>query len=407
MGAEPKLWIVLGRPVRLANALIAARALQEFFPGGTHLVRDDSQWWDRANWQPYAKSFAEVHAFPRVKTSRGIFDLRRLYLDTAGRKSAVAKLPIDPERDVLVSLASVVGLANAVVSAHPRVYKVLCISKSGYENITRSPDRMRYRFTTSGWLQNRLVEPLAGVERTLNFKPRLNPGGDGVRLIRLQKELSSVYQTVVCMSNTGREMPRQADSHVIPARFPTMAELPDLPTFTPAASRQRRRVVFFGTPFLLIENLPSDVYVDHLNRCLEFLRRSYPDADLIYRPHPIETKEASRLALDRFRVEDDREAAELYFMRYFGVIQAVYSVSSGVSRTALNYGLDAYTLWRTFPFPETAATFFEKTMGDVPPEFDIPDLTKPPIAYQSSRTIDPGTRSFGAALRIAVQRRPG
>jgi len=405
MGAEPKLWVVLGRPVRLANALIAARALRNLFPAGTCLVRDDSQWWDRANWQAYAKSFAAVYAFPRVKTSRGIFDLMRLYRDTAGRKSEVAKLPIDPDRDVLLSLASVVGLANAVVSTHPGVYKILCISKSGYENITRYPDRIRYRFTTSGWLQNRLVEPLAGVERTLNFKPRLNPGGDGVRLIRLQKELSSVYQTVVCMSNTGREMPRNADSHVIPARFPTMAELPDLPVSTPSGPIQRRRVIFFGTPFLLIANLPADIYVEHLNRCLDFLRRSYPDADLVYRPHPIETKEASRLAMDTFRIEDDREAAELYFMRHFAEIEAVYSISSGVSRTALNYGLNAYTLWRTFPFPETAAAFFEKTMGDVPPEFDIRDLTKPPIAYQSSRAIDPETHSFGEALRIAVQRR--
>src|SRR6476619_6941016 len=131
MDAEPKLWVVLGRPLSLANAIIAARALRNLFPGGTFLVRDDSQWWDRSNWQPYAKSFAGVYAFPRVKTSRGIFDLMRLYRDTAGRKSEVAKLPIDPDRDVLLSLASVVGLANEVVSAHRGVYKILCISNSG------------------------------------------------------------------------------------------------------------------------------------------------------------------------------------------------------------------------------------------------------------------------------------
>lgn len=404
MSAEPKLWVILGRPVRLPNALIAVQALRDFFPGGCHLLRDESQWWDRANWQPYAKYFAGIHAFPRVKTCRGLVDLPRLYRDTAGRKSAVARLPINPDGDVLLCLASVMGLANAAVSAHPEVYKILCISKSGYEGLTRRPDRMRFRFTTSGWLQNRVVEPLAGVERTINFKPRLNPGGDGVRLVRLQKEPHDVYDSVVCMSNTGRELPLRPGEQLIATRFPSMAELAELPAIETNGGG-RHRVLFFGTPFLLIHNLVPEVYVEHLNRCLDFLRRSYPDADLIYRPHPIETKEASQLQLQGFQIENDREAAELYFMRHFAAIDAVYSVSSTVSRTALNYGLNAYSLWRCFPFAETAAKFFERLMGEVPPEFDIRDLAQPPVAYQSSRTIKPDTRSFGDALRLVMEQR--
>ena len=405
MKAAPKLWVILGRPVRLANALIAVQALRDFFPGGCHLLRDESQWWDRAHWQPYTKYFTAIHAFPRVKTCRGLVDLPRLYRDTAGRKSAVAKLPINPDSDVLLCLASVMSLANAAVSAHPKVYKILCISKSGYDGLTRHPDRMRFRFTTSGWLQNRVIEPLAGVERTINFKPRLNPGGDGVRLVRLQKEPHEIYHSVVCMSNTGRELPGpQAGQGLIAARFPSMAELSELPAIE-TKSGQRHRVLFFGTPFLLIHNLAPDVYIEHLNRCLEFLRRSYANADLIYRPHPIETNEARQLRLQGFQIENDREAAELYFMRHFAAIDAVFSVSSTVSRTALNYGLNAYSLWRSFPFPETAAKFFERIMGEVPPEFDIRDLAQPPMAYQGSRMVEPGTRSFGDALRLVMEQR--
>jgi hypothetical protein len=402
-----KLWIILGRPVRLPNALIAVHALRDRFPGGCHLLRDESQWWDRAQWQPYAKDFAGVHAFARVKTCRGLVDLPRLYRQTAGRKSEVASLPIDPEKDVLLCLSSVIGLANAAVSAHPDVYKILCISTSGYEGLKQRPDRMRFRFTTSGWLQNRVVEPLAGVERTLNFKPRLNPGGDGVRLVRLQKEPEDVYDTIIAMSNSGRESPRDADERVITARFPSMDELPDSSEFETTAQDRHRRVIFFGTPFLLIHNLPPEVYIEHLNRCLDYLRKNHPGCDLIYRPHPNETDEASRLNLNRFQVENDREAAELYFLRHFPDIEAVYSVSSTVSRTALNNGLNAYSLWRCFPFRETAAKFFEKNMGDVPPEFDIVDLSRPPVAYQASRKIDIGTRSFAEALVVAVERHQG
>jgi hypothetical protein len=41
-------------------------------------------------------------------------------------------------------------------------------------------------------------------------------------------------------------------------------------------------------------------------------------------------------------------------------------------------------------------------MGDVPPEFEIRDFARPPLAYQSTRTIDPGTRSFGDGLKAAL-----
>lgn len=406
ISSDAKLWIVLGRPVRLPSALIAVQVLGDRFPGGCHLLRDASQWWERAQWHSFAHHFAGIHAFPRVDTCRGLVDLPRLYRETAERKAAASALPVNPETDVLLCLASVMGLANAAVSAHPELYKILCISTSGYEGLTRQPDRLRFRFTTSGWLQNRVVEPLAGVERTLHFKPRLNPGGDGVRLVRLQKKPDDVYDSIVVMSNSGRELPHNADDRLIAARFPSMAELLDFSKFSGNGVDQRRRVIFFGTPFLLIHNLSPAVYIQHLNRCLDYIRRNHgQNCELIYRPHPIETEEASRLQLDDFRIEDDREAAELYFLRHFAEIKAVYSVSSTVSRTALNNGLNAYSFWRCFPFPETAAKFFEKQMGDVPSEFDIRDLTRASVSYQASRKTDTSTRSFGEALKVAMDLR--
>jgi hypothetical protein len=101
-------------------------------------------------------------------------------------------------------------------------------------------------------------------------------------------------------------------------------------------------------------------------------------------------------------VEDDREVADLYFLRHFAEIEAVYSVSSTVSRTALNNGLNSYALWRCFPFSETQTKFFRKVMGDVPPEFEISDLTKPPIAYQNRQSTTAGQNSFSSALKRAV-----
>lgn len=412
MTREPKLWIVISRPDRLPNALVAADALRERFPGGIHLLREESKWWENANWREFVGDFAEVHAFPKVRTCRGLKDLPRLYRENVDRQRGVGALPIDPDNDVLLCVAGLLGLGNAALSAHPDVYKILCASQKAYGELTRTGDRARYRFTTSGWLQNRFVEPLAGVERTIHYKPRINPGGDGVRLRRLQKDPEEIFDVIIFMSNSGGELPARGEHQIIPSRFPSIAELRDFSRISEDAYRQsnaraartsdHHRVIFFGTPFLLVRNLEPEVYIEHLNRCLDYIRGNYPGRDLVYRPHPFEKGEARKIELAGFRVEDDREVADLYFLRHFAEIEAVYSVSSTVSRTALNNGLNSYALWRCFPFSEPQAKFFRKVMGDVPPEFEISSLTKSPVAYQGHHSTSLGQNTFSNALNRAV-----
>ncbi len=227
MVANSKLWIVISRPDRLPNALVAADALRQRFPGGIHLLREESKWWENAKWREFVGGFADVHAFPKVKTCRGLKDLSRLYRANVDRQRGVGALPIDPENDVLLCLAGLLGLGNAALSAHPNVYKILTVSQKAYGELTRTGDRARYRFTTSGWLQNRFVEPMAGVERTIHYKPRINPGGDGVRLRRLQKDPEEIFDVIVFMSNSGGELPARAEHQIIPSRFPSIAELHD------------------------------------------------------------------------------------------------------------------------------------------------------------------------------------
>ncbi|PYL90361.1 MAG: hypothetical protein DMF16_04990 [Verrucomicrobia bacterium] len=143
-------------------------------------------------------------------------------------------------------------------------------------------------------------------------------------------------------------------------------------------------MIFFGTPFLLIHNVSPDVYVERLNSCLDYLRRNFSGHALIYRPHPNETNEADRLKLNGFRIEEDREAAELYFLRNYQTITAVFSVSSTVSRTALNNGINGYAMYPVFPFTTQQLEFFAGVMGDVPVEFTINDLNSPPVPYHIS-----------------------
>ncbi len=57
MNQPPKLWIVAERPVRLPNALVAAESLRDRFLGRIHFVRDQSDAWQRVQWQPYSGYF--------------------------------------------------------------------------------------------------------------------------------------------------------------------------------------------------------------------------------------------------------------------------------------------------------------------------------------------------------------
>ena len=206
MNGQGKAWIVISRPDRLPTAIATAQALRAEFRGGVHLLREESKWWERAHWLPYAGQFDGIHAFSRVNTCRGLRDLPRLYRESAERREAIAQLLIDKGRDLIVCVGGILTISNATISAHPQVRKVLCVAEKVYRDLTRVGERTRYRFTTSGWLQNRIVEPMAGLNRTLHFKPRINPGGDGVRVERLQKDPDSLYHRIVVMNNGGNDV---------------------------------------------------------------------------------------------------------------------------------------------------------------------------------------------------------
>ena len=136
-GAKPKLWIVISRPDRLPTALAVAQALRSKFPGGVRLLREDSKWWERAYWKPYAEQFDEIHAFPRVNTCRGLRDLPRLYRESAERREAIAQLPIDKERDLIVCVGGILTISNATISAHSEAKKVLCVAEKVYRDSQR------------------------------------------------------------------------------------------------------------------------------------------------------------------------------------------------------------------------------------------------------------------------------
>ena len=399
--AAPRLWIALTRPDNLVAALAVAALVRERF-ATCHLIHEKSPWWEHADWAKHRPLFAGTHATAKVKLVRGLLDSVRYVREARGRQRALAALGIDAG-DTILALGSTLNLANALASAYPEVPKVLCLPEKFYADAARPANTPGFRHTTSGWLQNRLLERLAGVGKTVRLKHR-RAGGDGARLERLEKDLADVFQALVLFRNgDGRRAPMDG-ARVFEAPFPGPAELDVLLPGRSGAngSHRTRDVIFFGTPFLLVRNIDPHVYAATLNGCLDYLRRHYgATCRLVYRPHPAETSERRLLRLRDFVPQNDLEVAELYLMKNFRHVEAVFSVASTVSRVALNYGLNSHTFWRCFPFVPPASTFFETLLGEVPAEFDVRSLDRPPVPY-AGRWAAGGRGDFKQAILAAL-----
>lgn len=393
---SPRLWIAITRPDNLINALAIASAGRDRF-SRCCLLYENSSWWEHVDLEECRTWFGEVQPVEKVRTCRGLRDLPRFYRALRARQQRLAELRIAPE-DTIVALAGITQLSNALASAYPGVRKILCVTVKKYVDASRSYSLVRYRPTTSGWLQSRFIEPRVGLRRTIHLKP-WRGGGDGVRLQRPAEPLEKIYEEIVLLSNDGEEIPAGAGGNVTPARFPSLRDLGGFVTEPAEGWSKPRRVLLFGTPFLAVHNLPPKLYAERLNACLNVLRAYYGASHtLIYRPHPAETTEHAALDLRGFVIENDRQVAELYFLRHFQEIDAVFSVSSTVSRVAFNYGLNGYALWRCFPFNDQAARYFESLMGRVPPEFDVRSPDQPPVRYARSAVAE-RTGSFLDVIR--------
>jgi hypothetical protein len=401
-----RLHIALARPDRLVEALALVLRARESF-SACHLIYENSAWWNRNRLEEFRPLFGRIDAVPKVRANRGLYDLPREWRALRDRQRQLAGLGIQPG-DVIVCLAAITGLANALASAYPGIPKILCVALKKYLDASREPDFRKYRHTTSGWWENHLLEPTNGLGRTLHLKPWRSCGGDGVRLERLERSLADVFEGIVVLSNHGTDLPAGHPAHVFASPFPDLAELRPLLPALPSPAAGPPEVVFFGTPFLLVRNLPPAQYAEILSRCLDYLRRHYAGkCRLRYRPHPAENDELRQLRLEGFELEDDGEVAELYLLRNSRSIAAVFSVSSTVSRVAANFGLNAYSFWRCFPFAPAASVYFESMMGQVPAEFDIRTLADAPVAYaQKTPPADvagPARDGFGETVLRALQ----
>jgi len=219
---------------------------------------------------------------------------------------------------------------------------------------------------------------------------------DGGSLLRYEKPIEEIYDYIVVMDNLGIEPVKEYESRIIFATYPFCA-LRDTNMIN--KSFDEKKIVFFGTPFVVAQNISPYEYATHSNRCLDYLRQVYRETHhLIYRPHPRENKELNLIDLSDFELERNNKLAEFYFLENADTIDAVYSISSTVSRVALNFGLNAYSFCRLFPFDKITLAYFENLMGPVPESFYITDLSMLPQYYITEDLISSASNQFLKAL---------
>src|SRR3989344_1239580 len=99
--------------------------------------------------------------------------------------------------------------------------------------------------------------------------------------------------------------------------------------------------IFFGTDFY---NLPSGsdqkLFIERTNQMLDYVRRHFPNARLLYQPHPNEKDEYTLLALTGFEV-GKRTIADVLLFEQAPRIAGVFAACSWAAASAYSMGFRA------------------------------------------------------------------
>lgn len=367
-----KLWIAIGHPALLVEALQATKAARPNY-ASAHFIYENHRAWQRVDLAAITAEFDSRTPIDEAKLPHGIFGAPATWNAVARQNAQVNALGISPDDTVLLFTTMTI-FANVILNRGARAHRVGFVSRKKYIDFNQIPDA-RYRATTGG-LFARYMMPSLGLYPMLNLRLKKQGSGDGERLRRYPRALYHYFDHLFISDNPGATQLAKLPPNVTQVVFPDIRFLG-----AATASAEPRIVAFFGTPFLSLRNIAVADYIQHLNTCLDYLRKSYPGAQFIYRPHPAETTEVEQLNLSEFEVQNDRQPAEIFFLRNAAQIRAVYSVSSTVSRNALLLGFPSYALWKVFPFEQRARDYFTSVMGDVPAGFQIESLESPPAEY--------------------------
>jgi hypothetical protein len=290
---------------------------------------------------------------------------------------------------VIIGLSHSTFIENIVLSCTPNNTRIAIIPELKYrEALARHWSA--FKLSRGGLFARYLVQPLTGLEKTLQLMPRNGPfnsyGGSGVETF--EREVTDVYDKVVVLVSLYEEFGKldfSSKTVFLPFPYVLMRDREHQGT-----DDEKKEVIFFGDSFAQ-GGQPTSIekFAECTNECLSFLRRTYANTHrLVYRPHPHETDaDLKLLDLSQFEIAKHGQLAELYMSDHKESIDAVFSVYSTASRSAVNYGINSYVFFELFGFDESSNRVASWILGRQPDSFFVKSLSTPPVKYQDPQRL--------------------
>jgi hypothetical protein len=399
-------WIVLDHPQNLAISLLIARYLRKRNFGKPRLIISKHDYWKKVDLGEFKDHYGRIIKFSRLDfPPRGMPIWKQLlaslllFFQLAIQKQRVKRLKIG-NKDCLISFASTQFLANLILKEYKKINTVNILAEGTYSGFNQEIDFRKYRYSIGSFITTNIIQPLISMLPSYRLVRKTKEKRmDGMLLARYKESLEKIFDKILVMKNIFESV--DEDSGFKNVRYTYF------PYVLPTSSRKQKRkeIVFFGQPFLLAKNIPPKVYARKLNQIFKYLRKFYGnDYKLIYRPHPREEEELEHLNLQNFEIEKDGMMAELYFYKQRENIYRVFSVSSTVSRSALNFGIDAYSFMKLFSFKKSTKDAIKELMGKVPQNFWIDDLSKKAKSFKLGKKRKEVWMTFRKDLAWAIER---
>lgn len=127
-------------------------------------------------------------------------------------------------------------------------------------------------------------------------------------------------------------------------------------------------IYFFGSRFLEWEYF-SLKHIELLNYFLDYLQNKFSDKKFIYVKHPLEKNETEKLNLKKFHILEDSLNAEMIFFERGNRIHSAYSIGSTSSKSAFEFGIQSFVIYKMFDFDDTTAKIYDRIFKGYPQNF--------------------------------------
>ncbi|HXK37069.1 MAG TPA: hypothetical protein VJ553_05815 [Candidatus Paceibacterota bacterium] len=148
-------------------------------------------------------------------------------------------------------------------------------------------------------------------------------------------------------------------------------------------------VIFFGNALKAFPKGTDIVgYIELTNRCLDYIRKNYPECSLWYKPHPADTSEIEKLNLGGFHIVKESTTSEVYLDEHYNDIRCVFAVNSTSCHTAYLMGLNAFLFIRIFKnvfLDSFIATIEDREVGSE--SILLEDILHAPVQNRITRNV--------------------